>query len=607
MKKLISLMLCFCMFCGFVPQMASAASTTLSLEQELAEDLKSLGLFRGVSDTDFALSRKPTRVEALVMLIRILGRENDALTKGGKHPFLDVPSWADKYVGYAYENKLTNGISATKFGSGDIASSSMYITFVLRALGYSDAAGDFSWDNPYALARTAGIMLGNPDIIGFLRADVVLISYAALEAEVKGTGKTLADKLIEAGAISAAAYATYYDVSVFAEAPTPATQLSAEEIYKKCSPAVFFVEVYDEEGQMFATGSGFFIDSDGTAVTNYHVIEGAASARITCSDTNRKYKVLGVYDYDTKNDWAVIAIDGSNFPYLELDKTPVTGGATVYAIGSPLGLQNTISEGLISNTNRYIDGVSYIQTSAATSSGSSGGALINRSGKVIGITTAGFSGGQNLNLAVPVSAFEGFTKGKAHSLSALYDNSSVKYFGNINLSGFSKEERTYELLRMWVQNYRTTVYNGLDAYHEAFETDSGDISFVLSYDDSSDSFIVSAISESSKSCAEGHIRFNRYSNNTDCEFYYYFDKYMKNPDLKGVATVSKYEFSENFSPWFSDFYGGYNAYDYKSDCEDIAGSLYYAAIDFIDYLLRSYLEYYEPADLYELGFTSMEN
>ena len=139
---------------------AADAGRDVAYEESLAADLKQLGLFKGVSETNFDLKRAPTRLEALVMLIRILGKEQDALNETREHPFTDVPAWADAYVGYAYENGLTKGMSATKFGSGD-AGAGTYLTFVLRALGYSDTDGaDFTWDNPYGLARRIGCRHG---------------------------------------------------------------------------------------------------------------------------------------------------------------------------------------------------------------------------------------------------------------------------------------------------------------------------------------------------------------------------------------------------------------------------------------------------------------
>ena len=149
---------------------------------------------------NFDLGREPTRVEALVMLVRALGEEQTALDGTWSHPFRDVPSWADAYVGYAYQNGLTNGVSADEFGT-DNASAAMYVTFMLRALGYSDADGDFAWNDPFGLGRTVGIVTEDVDLSRFLRADVVEVSYAALDAKVKGGDITLADRLIKAGVI----------------------------------------------------------------------------------------------------------------------------------------------------------------------------------------------------------------------------------------------------------------------------------------------------------------------------------------------------------------------------------------------------------------------
>ncbi|HBR02749.1 MAG TPA: hypothetical protein DD738_09065, partial [Ruminiclostridium sp.] len=183
-----------------------AYGTGMNEAETKASSLKQLGLFKGVSDTDFDLDRAPTRTEALVMLIRTLGKESEALNGSWSHPFTDVPSWADKYVGYGYEKGLTKGVSATEFGSGN-ADSDMYLTFMLRALGYSDAAGDFAWNAPDALAKAVGIL---PDVVStsnFLRADVALVSWAALEADQKSGMQRLAKKLIDEKIFTGDAYA----------------------------------------------------------------------------------------------------------------------------------------------------------------------------------------------------------------------------------------------------------------------------------------------------------------------------------------------------------------------------------------------------------------
>ena len=402
---LLSVIICFSLFSPNA--FATSSTRDTSLEQTLAADLKSMSLFQGVSDTDFALSKAPTRTEAVVILIRMLGKESGAQSGSWTQPFADVAPWADKYIGYAYQQGLTKGVSETEFGSGN-ASAAAFLTLLLRALGYSDANGDFSYSDPYTLARSIGLLPEVVDTTNFLRADVVLVSYSALTVKIKGTSQTLAEKLILDGVFTQAQYENYYDVSAISKAEA-GSELTSEQVFSKCSSSVFYIEVYDKDGNKTASGSGFFIDSLGTAVTNYHVVKGSYSSKITVSDTKQVYNVLGVYDYSEDNDWAIIKIDGSGFSYLNIGSAEsVVGGAAVYAIGSPLGLQNTITEGLISNTARTEGGVSYIQTSTAISSGSSGGALINKFGKVIGITSGSYADGQNLNLAIPITYIAGF-------------------------------------------------------------------------------------------------------------------------------------------------------------------------------------------------------
>jgi hypothetical protein len=171
-----------------------------------AEALRELGLFLGTG-SGFELERTPNRMEALVMLVRLLGKEAEALSGEWSDPFSDVPDWGAPYVGYAYEHGLTNGVADTLFGPQEQSNADQYLTFVLRALGYSDRNGqDFTWDEPDALARSAGILTDAVRTDEFLRADVVLVSYAALFAEQKGGGAALSWLLYQSGAFTEEAF-----------------------------------------------------------------------------------------------------------------------------------------------------------------------------------------------------------------------------------------------------------------------------------------------------------------------------------------------------------------------------------------------------------------
>lgn len=248
--------------------------------------------------------------------------------------------------------------------------------------------------------------------------------------------------------------------------------LTSEEIYKQCAPAVFYIEVYDRNEECIGSGSGFFIHESGIAVTNYHVIDGAYSALIQTSD-EEIYKVIEIYDYDVENDWAILQIDGEGFSVLPLGaSSTVVGGSPVYAIGSPMGLQNTISEGIISNPKRVDGGVTYIQTSAPISRGSSGGALINKYGEVIGITAAIYTNGANLSLAIPISAIDGYSKDSSSTFASLYKE--TKPAGE---NGGNSQEKAFEALRQYICD-NASVVSG-ECY--MWKHTSGNITLALTY------------------------------------------------------------------------------------------------------------------------------
>jgi len=187
-----------------VPSVVMAAeSDEPDIYESYAERLKTMGLLQG-TDGGFELDRVPTRLESVIMLIRLLGQEEAAAAQQpGMHPFRDVPAWGDKYVSYAYRNQLAAGIAADRFGSADGVTAEQYFTFVLRALGYSDAQGDFTWNQSVEAAVEAGIQTHTDyrSAAGpFLRANLVDISFHALQAKLKDQGMTLLEKLKRGGA-----------------------------------------------------------------------------------------------------------------------------------------------------------------------------------------------------------------------------------------------------------------------------------------------------------------------------------------------------------------------------------------------------------------------
>jgi S1-C subfamily serine protease len=167
----------------------------------------------------------------------------------------------------------------------------------------------------------------------------------------------------------------------------------------------------DGSGKPFAQGSGFLVSSDGKVLTNYHVIAGADSAIVKFPD-GEFFEVEGFLGADPERDLALLKIRaaGKEFPFIRLAADDnIEIGEHIIAIGSPLALEGTISDGIISAIRdgnalspRLSFGLRVIQITAPISPGSSGGALLNMRGEVIGITSFGVISGQNLNFAIPI-------------------------------------------------------------------------------------------------------------------------------------------------------------------------------------------------------------
>lgn len=208
--------LCLLLACMLMLSLLPTASAAEADAQKAAEALHELGLFNGVG-TDangnpiFDLDAAPDRQQAVTMLVRLLGKEDEAKAGSWNTPFTDVSAWAAPYVGYAYENGLTNGMSATTFGGSDAVTATHYLTFILRALGYLSGV-DFRWDTAWALSDRLGITNGeyNADTSRFTRGDVAKISYAALSACMRDSTMTLQEYLASGSETDSALHPLIY-------------------------------------------------------------------------------------------------------------------------------------------------------------------------------------------------------------------------------------------------------------------------------------------------------------------------------------------------------------------------------------------------------------
>lgn len=179
----------------------SAAAVT---PQSCAEELAQIDVFRG-SDLGFELDRAPTRTEAAVMLVRLLGAEQSALEayEAGEtaHPFADVKGWASPYLAWLYSNGMVKGVSTTQYNAELPCSARDYALFLLRALGYQDGV-DFEWVDTVKFATEQGFYSSALFGGALTRGDLALMSWLALQSKCSGTEQTLLRTLTQSGAIN---------------------------------------------------------------------------------------------------------------------------------------------------------------------------------------------------------------------------------------------------------------------------------------------------------------------------------------------------------------------------------------------------------------------
>lgn len=268
----------------------------------------------------------------------------------------------------------------------------------------------------------------------------------------------------------------------------------------KIRPAVATVVVYGVNGQVASIGSGFFIDKRGHLITNYHVLDGSYAAEIRTLDGNT-YPIKLVVADDKSIDLVKVLVDipRQRVKAIELNRNLPVIAEQVLVVGSPMGLEHTVSEGIVSSIRQIPAVGKFFQMSAPISPGSSGSPVINLKGQVIGVATFQFVRGQNLNFAVAAeSVLKLKATGPALAISRWTFNNSLeqpKLAEQLCRQGYSfsingEDQKAIQFFRQAIEKDpgNTMAWNGLgychvglnnpraaiEAYQQAIKTDPTD-------------------------------------------------------------------------------------------------------------------------------------
>lgn len=199
-------------------------------------------------------------------------------------------------------------------------------------------------------------------------------------------------------------------------------QESLPKLIKKVMPSIVTIITYNDAGEMKAQGTGFIVNPTGNVVTNRHVLEGADSAQVKYQD-GQIQAVASIVAENRESDIILISTSKRRNPSsgLTLSMSSPEIGEHVLVVGAPMGLENTVSDGIVSAIRTVPEFGSIIQISAPISPGSSGSPVINSKGEVIGVATFQYVQGQNLNFAIPSIQI---SKAKIVQLSLPYSTSA---------------------------------------------------------------------------------------------------------------------------------------------------------------------------------------
>jgi S1-C subfamily serine protease len=349
----------------------------------------------------------------------------------------------------------------------------------------------FSYSNS-SLGATMSIKMLEPKVTIVIGASKVLkikvanvdtkkIKWQSSNSSIVSVDKKGQIKGIKNGVSNITAYLPNTKIKATTVVTVNKKVLNASEVFKKVNPSIVYIESYNKYNQKVASGSGVIVRKDGVIVTNHHVIVDVSEisyVKIRLSD-GRIYETDQIIGFNANRDLAVLKINGpTNFTPVELgDSNKINTGEKIFALGSPLGIQNSVTEGIISNKAIINNKLSFIQFTAPISKGNSGGALVNVYGELIGINVANFIEGQNMNLAIPLKDYNALNKSIVTTIldvnQAFYipasgegesketesndnlDSANLIYFAEGSINGQLKDLHDFDMYYFLLTDYKT--------------------------------------------------------------------------------------------------------------------------------------------------------
>jgi S1-C subfamily serine protease len=349
-------------------------------------ELADRDIITGDEQGNFNPKQNISRAEMTVVIARALDLDISKLPD--KATFKDVPKshWAFPYVEAAYREGIVAGISKDTFGVREVSTREQMSAMLVRALGISEKHIDkiYTAQKITKLTDQKKISSWSRDYVG------VALSMRLMSGT---SSETFEPKELTSREQAAVAVSRLLDIKLSGMTTSGTSNTSAgNKQIAALEESVVLIYTFDDRERPLSQGSGFAI-AKGLFMTNYHVVEGATYFLIIDS-TGREHYVQGVVKYDADLDMAVLKTEEQTNikPVVIGSKNTVNKGDSIFAIGSPQGLQNSISDGSIKafTDEPYGAGkkLSIIEFNAAITHGNSGGPLFDKSGKVIGIVTA---------------------------------------------------------------------------------------------------------------------------------------------------------------------------------------------------------------------------